>query len=715
MLAIFKRDFKSYMNTVIGPVFIFFMVILFAIYFINTTLIAGSNNLNSAVFYTAYIGFFILMPILGMKSFSDERRHKTDQLIMTAPISVFDIVFGKFLALAAVFAIPTAVICIMPLALTPFGDIPYLWNYTDILGFFLYGLMAISICMFFSSLTDNVIVSVVLSAFALIVGAFSHFIYQAIQNTKVQGVVKGAIGFLNYLENMMLGTLSLKSVIYFISVTALFLFLCTQVIQKRRFTVSKNTVSVSSYSVVTVVIGIVIAVAVNVVATQIPEKIAEIDVTPGNYYSIGQETKNIVKKVNDDITIYFLARETDDEKTTTKDEDLDRILKEYESLSDKITLVYVDPIVNTKFSTKYTEDKLGYSSVIVVDNTTGRSKAINWSDMYDYSYDSSYNQTLSAINIESELDNAIQYVALADDQLLKGYVVTGHEEASFDSAFTEIYGKYNITMSDLALLNTGAVPDDCSLLVINAPYTDYTEDEVNAILAYFAKGGNAIISTGFVEFERNLPNFDKILAYYGVTASDGVIVEQSAENLIAQASYNTYFFANLGSSVVADGITSIGQKVVIVGNAVPFSYDAESTEVSYSEILSSSDQSYVATTDADVFAKGSSCETGSKAVGLECAKTVNGVTSKAVIYASYQIFVGDYDTMTGGTQVKLFANTISSLVSFNGDFVVVPSKSVNNSIIVPAANIRMFAMVLVISALAVLVGGIVVYFARRRK
>ena len=336
MIAIFKREFKGYMNTVIGPLFISAVLLVFTIFFIGATLLSGTGNLYQALFITAYLGFIILMPILGMRSFSDDRRHKTDQLIMTAPVSIFEIVFGKFLSLVAIFAIPTAVICILPLALTPFGNIPYAWNYTCILGFFLYGVMAIAISMFFSSLTENMIVSVVLSAVAMIFGTFSYYIYESISNTKVSYAIKSVIGFSDYLMDMMKGWLTIGSVIYFVSVTALFLFLCGQVIQKRRFTVSKNTLSLSTYSTLTTVIVIAIVVAINFIYAKLPERIIPdsvraIDVTPGSYYTykLSKESKEVVSKITDDITIYYLAREVENDSITTNDKNLESLLKEY--------------------------------------------------------------------------------------------------------------------------------------------------------------------------------------------------------------------------------------------------------------------------------------------------------------------------------------------------------------------------------------------------
>ncbi|WP_026651169.1 Gldg family protein [Butyrivibrio proteoclasticus] len=723
MIAIFKREFKGYMNTVIGPLFISAVLLVFTLFFIGATLLSGTGNLYQALFITAYLGFIILMPILGMRSFSDDRRHKTDQLIMTAPVSIFEIVFGKFLSLVAIFAIPTAVICILPLALTPFGNIPYAWNYTCILGFFLYGVMAIAISMFFSSLTENMIVSVVLSAVAMIFGTFSYYIYESISNTKVSYAIKSVIGFSDYLMDMMKGWLTIGSVIYFVSVTALFLFLCGQVIQKRRFTVSKNTLSLSTYSTLTTVIVIAIVVAINFIYAKLPERIIPdsvraIDVTPGNYYTykLSKESKDVVSKITDDITIYYLAREVENDSITTKDKNLESLLKEYVKANSKIQIKYVDPIVNTKFYKNYSDTSLDDGSVIVVDETNGRSKAINESELHTYTYDYYSGEKIeTGINYENQLTSAFQYVTLTEDQLLQCYTLTGHDEAPFETNCTDLFGEFNMNVKDLSLLNSGSVPEDCNVLFICGPQTDLTEAEANAIIDYITKGGNLFITYEFWSFDQSLPNLEKVMAYYGVSVDDGVIIETKADRQFALAQINTYFLATLGDSSVTDGVKSVGQQEIIAYNAAPLSYGSEDGSVSYSPILTTSEEAYVATDDAGTYQKPAGATTGTSTFGLLCAKQGTDKVSYAAIYSAGYIFYNYWDeNYTLGTHEKLFANTLNQLADFNTDYVYIPGKSLDTSIMISALNIKMFKILLFSACAIIFIAGLAVYIVRRR-
>ena len=137
MWAIYKRELKAYFRSFI--VFLFVAVTLFCVslYFFVYNLLNGYPYFSYAV-GSVVILFFISVPVLTMRVLAEERRSRTDQLILTAPVSVGGIVMGKFLALLTIFAIPTAVICIYPLIMKGFGSVPMADAYVAVLGFFLF-------------------------------------------------------------------------------------------------------------------------------------------------------------------------------------------------------------------------------------------------------------------------------------------------------------------------------------------------------------------------------------------------------------------------------------------------------------------------------------------------------------------------------------------------------------------------------------------------
>lgn len=154
MLAIYKREVRSYFNSMIGCVFAAFLTIIGGVYFMVYNLYSGypffAYSLAGVIFM-----LLISVPVLSMKSFAEDRKNKTDQLLLTSPVSLVEIVLGKYLAMVTVFAIPCVIYCIFPLITKIQGTAHFLVDYSSILAFFLLGCVFIAIGMFLSSLTES--------------------------------------------------------------------------------------------------------------------------------------------------------------------------------------------------------------------------------------------------------------------------------------------------------------------------------------------------------------------------------------------------------------------------------------------------------------------------------------------------------------------------------------------------------------------------------
>lgn len=717
MIAIFKREFKSYFNTFIGPLVIGGILMVMFLYFIFTNILSESAILTNTLYVTAFFALSFAIPILCMRCFAEERRSKTDQLILTAPIAVGKVVLGKFMALAAIYAIPCAVAAMLPLVLALFGTPEYAWSYTSVLALFLYGLMAIAICMFISSLTENQIISTVGGIFFLLLGCLLGSAYSSISITWLQTFLKSTYDFSSRLDNMMNGSFDFTSVIYFVSVTALFLFLCTQSIQKRRYSVSKKNFSIGAYSFAMSIIMIVVVVFANLAAEQIPDSIKAIDVTSSGLTSISTDSKEVAAGITDDITIYFLAKEGDDD--SNKDQNLEKIIKLYTEQNSKITLKYVDPIVNPQFGSTYTDSTLSYNSVVVENTTNSRAKAISYSDMLSYSYDqSTYQSSITGYDYEGQITSALQYVSLDEDQLLTAYTTTGHNEASFDSTFSDVFSKYSMTTSDLNLLTTDSVPDDCDLLIINEPTTDFTEEEASRVIDYLDNGGNILIDTTYAETDEMI-NFDTILSYYGVTKESGMIIETDPNMYYysTQQSVPYYLYPSFGDDDIVSSLSSDGAGFVFAPYAQALSYDASSTDYTYAALLTSSEGAYLKKDLTGSLEQTSDDITGQYTLGLKTIKTVDGGDGESigVIYTASQMFTDSANSMVNGINVKLFGNTINALVDLQVDYVTIPVKSTDLYITVTSQNVRVIVSACVALVLAIWIFGLALWIVRRHK
>ena len=160
MLAIYKRELRSYFQSMIGCVFVAFLVLFTGIYFTAYNLTAGypyfSYTLSGSL-----IVFIVGIPLITMRSFSEERKNKTDQLLLTAPVSLTKVVLGKYFAMATVVAVPNLIFCLFPLIIKMNGTAYLKVDYISIGVFFLLGCVYLAIGMFLSTLTESQIIAFV--------------------------------------------------------------------------------------------------------------------------------------------------------------------------------------------------------------------------------------------------------------------------------------------------------------------------------------------------------------------------------------------------------------------------------------------------------------------------------------------------------------------------------------------------------------------------
>lgn len=286
MTAIYKKELKGYLTSMIGYVFIFFILLLEGIYFTAYN-IQGAYPVFGITLNAITFVFLILVPILTMKVIAEERKQKTDQMLLTAPVSVTQIVVGKYLALISVYMIPIIVICFYPLIMSKYGEVSFPMAYTAILGFAFLGFAQIAVGVFLSSITENPVIAAVLTfvvlfvcymitgletlipdtsiaslgSYMILVAALVFMIYTMIQNVMISAVI-GIIGegalvvtyvvkstifessiqkFLDifdiagHFDNFTNGILDIQGIVYFLSVIIIFIFLSVQSITKRRW------------------------------------------------------------------------------------------------------------------------------------------------------------------------------------------------------------------------------------------------------------------------------------------------------------------------------------------------------------------------------------------------------------------------------------------------------------------------------------------------
>ncbi len=287
MRAIYKRELKSFFTSMTAYIFIAVYLILFGIYFRYYNLTIGVTSIGYPTLYGCYFCFF-LFALITMKSLPEEKKDKIDQLLYTSPVPVYKIVMGKYFAMCTVFMVVVAIIATCPLVIKSLGYSMLLVDYTSLSAYFLLGCVYIAICMFISSLTENQIISAIISLvviffleycsafssaisdknyvsliFFVLISFIAGFVCRVLTKSNVFGVSIGIFFSLvtivcyivkpsaftgliqkvlklippsNYLINFIYYYMfDLKAVVYFLSLICLFVFLTIQTIQKRRY------------------------------------------------------------------------------------------------------------------------------------------------------------------------------------------------------------------------------------------------------------------------------------------------------------------------------------------------------------------------------------------------------------------------------------------------------------------------------------------------
>lgn len=704
MIAIYKRELKSYFHSFIGLLFIGAVLFFVGLYYTVYNLYSGYPYFSYVISSVIFV-FLLAIPILSMRILSEERRNKTDQLILTAPVTIGQIVLGKFLALLTIFAIPTLIVCVYPLILSQFGSVPLGEAYLAIFAFFLYGMACIAIGLFVSSLTESQVIAAVLGFGLLFLGYMMSAICQLISSTgNLLTKILSLYDMYTPFESLLNGTLDVGSVVYFLSLTALVLFFTVQSVQKRRYSISVKQFSVSAYSTGMIVIAVIIAMLVNIVVGELPSTVTSIDLTAQKLYSLTDQSKEFVAGMDEDVTIYVLVKEE------SCDRMLAQTLEHYDDLSDHITVEYVDPTVNPRFHTQYTNDSISINSLIVVSEK--RSKVIDSSALYESSIDySTYSYETTGYDGEGQITSALDYVT--SDDVPKVYMTEGHSEAAFSATFTNALDKENVEYETINLMNYDTIPEDAACLVIHAPGSDFSEDDRDKVIAYLETGGRVITSTLYNG--EDLPNYYAILAYMGITVADGLVLEGNNQYYY-QSPF--YLLPEIESNSYTNGI--YGKYYVFAPYAQGMLLDTEDESIGFTEILTTSGEAYAKSdiTNASDYAMTASDAAGPFTVGVEAVKAVGDGTVEAtlVAYSCSELFTDAANQMVSGANQILFTNTVSRFVDHEVS-VSIPVKSYQVSTLTLSQSdmVLIGAMVTVVLPLACFIAGFVVWFRRRRR
>lgn len=286
MLAVYKKELRSYLTSMVGYVFIAFILLIMGIYFTAYNLQYASPDFGATLSSVTFL-FLIITPVLTMRILAEEKKNRTDQLLLTAPVPVWKVVLGKYLSMVTIYAIPIIISAFYPMIMGKYGVISYPMAYVAVIGFFFLGCAQIAVGLFLSSVTESQVIAAVLTfgilfcsymmdgiesffsdtavssmvAFLILAVVLGIVVYQLTKNIIFSSCVGGvlvivvaAVYFIkptiftgliqkflnlfamaNHFDNFVGGIFDVTGIIYMLSVVCIFVFLTVQCIQKRRW------------------------------------------------------------------------------------------------------------------------------------------------------------------------------------------------------------------------------------------------------------------------------------------------------------------------------------------------------------------------------------------------------------------------------------------------------------------------------------------------
>ena len=458
----------------------------------------------------------------------------------------------------------------------------------------------------------------------------------------------------------------------------------------------------SAYSTAVVAASTAAIVIINLIVNQLPSSYTVFDVTSQKLYSLTDETKEFISDISEEINIYVIVNEKQADQT------LDTTLQKYEDLNSNIKVSYVDPAVNPKFFTQYTDSSISSNSIIV--ESQKRSKVINYSDIYQTEFDySTYSQSVTGYDGEGQLTSAIAYVT--SDNMPKAYILEGHGERTLDASFLKAVEKENVEYETINLMNYEAVPEDAQCVIMNAPTEDLSADDAEKMLAYMENGGNVLLVSTYTG--KELDHFNQLLAFYGVEVTKGLIIEID-QNHYYQNPF--YLLPDIGYDTTTDSVYNNGG-YLFAPYAQGLSY-TDSDAVTVTSLLSASEECYVRDNiekTVDYSMQEGDIQ-GPFDLGLKCIKATDNEDSVGIIFSSEHIFTEETDSMVAGNNLKLFSGVLGEMVSHESS-ISIPVKSYQiDYLTISQSNIVLLAFITVILIPFVfLIGGFVIWFRRRKR
>ena len=456
-----------------------------------------------------------------------------------------------------------------------------------------------------------------------------------------------------------------------------------------------------SYSLAITAVVLAIVVVVNIFASALPTSLTKFDISSSKLYSITSNTKVVVNALQQDVTIYWIVQ------SGAEDQVIENLLGKYESLSDHIKVVKKNPDVYPTFAEQYTDEYVQNNSLVV--ECGDKYRYIGLEDIYIGEVNI-YSGTYSADSFDGEgaLTSAIDYVT--SEEYPQVYLLEGHGEAELPADFAEQIEKENMETQTLSLLTVDEVPEEADCIVIYAPQSDISAEEKEMLADYVSDGGKLFVSAGPVE-DGILENLYSLLGDYGVTANEGIVVDNDQNHYAFGAPL--VLIPDMASSSATDSLIEENYYTVMPV-ALGLTNGGYSSKGTVTDLLTTSYMSFSKVAGYDLATY--DYEEGDIEGPFSVAVSVEDNSGGKIYWFTSDRFLDDgYNAYSSGANMDLAMNALSDLIG-ESEAMAIRSKSLNyNYLTITDATSSLLKVLMIgVFPLAYLGVGICVILSRKK-
>lgn len=564
MFVIFSREIRALLKNIKLVSVAAFFIMATAFFFINNSMAVGYSAIQPLFAHLPLVVSIVIPPVVVF-SFHRERRDAGANLILAMPVTRFKALLGKLLAVFCFFMIPVAVMAIYPIILAFVGASNIWQGYVTYFLFILCVAFFVAMSAMFASLFKKTWLALTVN-YATVVVLYVLGLISVLFGNTVESIFNWFSPYRRF-DPILFDIFDLSSILYFLSFTALFVFVCAMML--RNGGVSKKAAASRKISPIVAAIVIASTLALNVGASVLPKSSVQLDASPNGTYGMSDASYNFLENLSEDITIYVV-----DPIGDTK---LDIFMEHYAEQSDRITLVEVSAEDSAAFWKEYGVDASSVAQNSMIVKSSKRWKLVDPSECYSYYYAGSsqyvqkgfmsmieyfecrsyYTQMFQQYQEAGASEDVLSSIYETIESLAKDSFWCFNPEHALTPAIeyvtrryipkiylTSNHGEKNATDNPIDLSKLTKVPEDAGLIIINDPESDFSAKEVEMLSKYLKGSGRIFLLTD--KESSRFENLSALTAEIGLTVEDGVAEVDGNTTVTAVSNANAEFLSSIG-------------------------------------------------------------------------------------------------------------------------------------------------------------------------